>query len=50
MNFGDVRIGPVDPGLFELPSGLRVVKLRGADAAAMLESLEAMRRLGRRAP
>jgi hypothetical protein len=50
MNFGDVRIGPVDPGLFELPSGLRVVKLRGADAAAMLESLEAMSRLGRRAP
>lgn len=50
INFSDVRIGAVDPALFELPAGLRVVKLRGADAAAMLESLEAMRRLGRRTP
>jgi hypothetical protein len=50
LDFRDVRIGPVDPGLFEPPAGLRIVKLRGADAAAMIEGLEAMRRLGRRGP
>jgi hypothetical protein len=50
IDFRDVRIGPVDAGLFEPPAGLRIVKLRGADAAAMIESLEAMRRLGRRTP
>jgi hypothetical protein len=50
IDFRDVRIGPVDAALFEPPAGLRIVKLRGADAAAMIESLEAMRRLGRRTP
>jgi hypothetical protein len=50
IDFRDVRIGPVDAGLFEPPAGLRIVKLRGADAAAMIEGLEAMRRLGRRTP
>ncbi len=50
INFHDVRIGTVDPQLFEPPTGLRIGKLRGADAAVMLESLEAMRRLGRRSP
>ena len=50
INFHDVRIAAIDPQLFEPPTGLRIVKLRGADAAVMLESLEAMRRLGRRSP
>lgn len=48
LNFRDARIGPLDPALFEAPRGLRVVRVRGADAAAMIESLEAMRRMGRR--
>ncbi|MBM3480166.1 MAG: hypothetical protein FJX69_13260 [Alphaproteobacteria bacterium] len=48
LNFRDARIGRLDPSLFEAPRGLRVVRVRGADAAAMIESLEAMRRMGRR--
>ena len=48
LNFRDARIGPLDPALFEAPRGLRIVRVRGADAAAMIESLEAMRRMGRR--
>jgi hypothetical protein len=48
LNFRDARIGRLDPALFEAPRGLRVVRVRGADAAAMIESLEAMRRMGRR--
>ena len=50
INFRDIRVAPVDAALFEPPAGLRIVKLRGADAAAMLESLDAMRRLGRKPP
>ena len=48
VNFRDVRVGRLDPSLFEAPRGMRVVRVRGADAAAMIESLEAMRRMGRR--
>ena len=48
MNFRDVRIGPLDPGLFEAPRGVQVVQVKGAELATLLESLEAAGRIGLR--
>ncbi len=50
IDFHDPRIGRLDDGLFAPPRDLRLLRVRGADAAAMLQGLEAMRRLGRGAP
>jgi hypothetical protein len=48
MNFRDVQIGALDPGLFEAPRGLRIVRVDGADLATLLEGMEAAARLGLR--
>jgi len=50
IDFRDPRIGFLDEGVFAPPRDLRLLRVRGADAAALLQSLEAMRRLGRGAP
>jgi len=46
MNFRDVRIGPLEPGLFEAPRGVQLVRVEGGDLTALLEGLEAAGRLG----
>jgi hypothetical protein len=48
MNFRDVRIGPLEPGLFEAPRGVQLVRVEGGDLAALLQGLEAAGRLGQR--
>jgi hypothetical protein len=48
MNFRDVRIGPLEPGLFEAPRGVQLVRVEGGDLTALLEGLEAAGRLGQR--
>jgi hypothetical protein len=48
MNFRDVRIGPLEPGLFEAPRGVQFVRVEGRDLAALLEGLEAAGRIGQR--
>ncbi len=48
MNFRDVRIGPLAPGLFEVPHGVRIVRVEGGDIATVLEGLEAAGRIGLR--
>jgi len=48
MNFRDVQIGPVDPGLFEAPGGVQLVRVKGGDLAALLEGLEAAGQFGQR--
>ncbi len=48
MNFRDVQIGPLDPGLFEAPLGVQLVAVKGGDLAALLEGMEAAGRIGRR--
>jgi hypothetical protein len=48
MNFRDVQIGPLEPGLFEAPRGLQIVRVGGGDLAALLEGIEAAGRIGLR--
>jgi hypothetical protein len=48
MNFRDVQIGPLDPGLFESPRGVQLVRVNGGDLAAVLEGIEAAGRIGQR--
>jgi hypothetical protein len=48
MNFRDVQIGPLDPALFEGPSGLRIVRVKGGDLATLLEAMEAAGQFGLR--
>ncbi len=48
MNFRDVRIGPLDPGLFEAPRGVQLVRVKGGDLAMLLEGMEAAGELGQR--
>jgi hypothetical protein len=48
MNFRDVQIGPLDPGLFEAPRGVQLVRVKGGDLAALLEGMEAAGQIGRR--
>jgi len=48
MNFRDVQIGPLDPGLFEAPRGAPLVRVKGSDLATVLESIEAAGQIGPR--
>ena len=46
MNFRDVQIGPLDPGLFEAPRGVQIVRVEGGDLAMLLEGMEAAGQIG----
>ncbi len=48
MNFRDVQIGLLDPGLFEMPRGVQVVRVEGGDLATLVEGLEAAGQIGLR--
>jgi hypothetical protein len=48
MNFGDVQIGPLDPGLFEAPRGVQLVRVKGVDLATLLEGMDAAGQIGQR--
>ena len=48
MNFDDVRVGPLDPGLFEVPRGVQVVRVNAADLATLLEGMDAAGQIGQR--
>jgi len=48
MNFRDVQIGPLDPGLFEAPRGAQLVRVNGGDLAALLEGIAAAGQIGQR--
>jgi hypothetical protein len=48
MSFWNVRIGGLDPALFNAPSGVQLVRVKGGDVGSMIEGLEAMGNLGRR--
>jgi hypothetical protein len=48
MNFRDVQIGPLDPGLFEAPRGIQLVAVKGGDLATLLEGMAAAGRIGQR--
>ena len=48
MNFQDVQIGPLDPGLFEAPRGVQLVAVKGGDLATLLEGMAAAGRIGQR--
>lgn len=48
MNFRDVQIGPLDPGLFEAPRGVQLVAVNGGDLTTLLEGMEATGQIGQR--
>ena len=48
MNFDDVQVGPLDPGLFEVPRGVQVVRVNAADLATLLEGMDAAGQIGQR--
>jgi len=48
MNFRDVQIGALDPGLFEAPRGVQVVRVKGGDLATLLEGMAAAGQIGLR--
>lgn len=48
MNFRDVQIGLLDPGLFEPPRGVQIVQVKGSDIATLLEGMEAAGQIGLR--
>jgi hypothetical protein len=48
VNFDDVQIGALDPGLFEAPRGVRIVRVNGGDVASLLEGMEAAGQFGQR--
>ena len=48
MNFRDVEIGLIDPGLFEAPRGVQIVQVKGGDLATLLEGIEAAGQIGPR--
>jgi hypothetical protein len=48
INFGEVQIGPLDPGLFEAPRGVQLVWVKGVDLATLLEGMEAAGQIGQR--
>jgi hypothetical protein len=48
VNFHDVKVGPLDPGMFELPRGVQIVRVTGGDVGALLDGMEAAGKLGRR--
>ncbi len=41
MNFREVQIGPLDPGLFEAPRGVTLVRVKGGELATLLEGMAA---------
>ena len=45
INFRDVQVGPLDPGLFEAPRGVQLVRVKGGDLATLLEGMEAARQI-----
>jgi hypothetical protein len=48
MNFRDVQIGALAPGVFEAPRGMQIVRVTGGDVGALLEGMEAAGQLGQR--
>jgi hypothetical protein len=48
MNFREVQIGLLDPGLFEAPRGIQIVQVKGDDLATLLEGMEAAGQIGLR--
>jgi len=46
MNFRDVQIGALDPGLFEVPRGVQIIQVKGADLATLLAGMEAAGQMG----
>jgi len=48
MNFSDVQIGPLDPGLFEAPRGVQLVVVKGGDLTTLLEGIDAAGQIGQR--
>jgi hypothetical protein len=48
MNFRDVQIGALDPGLFEVPRGVQVIQVKGGDLATLLAGMEAAGQIGLR--
>jgi hypothetical protein len=48
MNFRDVQVGPIDPGLFEAPRDAQLVRVEGADLATMLDAMGAASQIGPR--
>ena len=48
INFGEVQIGPLDPGLFEAPRGVQLVRVDGIDLATLLEGMDAAGQIGQR--
>jgi hypothetical protein len=48
MNFREVQIGPLDPGLFEPVRGVQLVRVEGGELATLLEAMEAAGQIGLR--
>jgi hypothetical protein len=48
INFRDVQIGSLDPGLFEAPPGVQLVRVKGGDLVALLEGIAAAGQIGQR--
>ena len=48
MNFRDVQIGALDPGLFEVPRGVQIIQVKGSDLATLLAGMEAAGQMGLR--
>jgi len=48
MNFRDVQIGPLDPGLFVAPRGAQIVRVTGVDLATLLDGMNAGGPIGKR--
>jgi len=48
MNFRDVRVGPLDPALFDAPRDVQLVRVTGADLATMLGAMDAAGQIGPR--
>jgi hypothetical protein len=48
MNFRDVQVGPLDPGLFEAPRDAQIVRVTGVDLATLLEGMDGAGQIGKR--
>jgi hypothetical protein len=49
MNFRNFALGTIDASFFEPPPGLQLIRVRAAELPALLEGLEALQGMGRRA-
>ena len=47
MNFRNVEIGALDPGLFEVPRGFPIIQVKGGDLGSLLAGMEAAGQIGR---